>query len=113
VRLQTLASQAGFEKYARKSRRKFFLEEMERVVPWAELRALLEPHYPRGENERPPVDLEIMLRIYLVQQWFNLSDPDVEEALYDSASLRQLVGRPPWPSFGVGRDGHLQVRSPS
>lgn len=92
MRQQTLATQAGFEKYARKSRRELFLEEMERVVPWAELRAVVEPHYPRGENGRPPVGLEIMLRIYFVQQWFNLSDPGVEEALYDSASLRGFVG---------------------
>lgn len=92
MRQQTLACQAGYEKYARKSRRELFLEEMERVVPWTELEALVEPHYPRGENGRPPVGLEIMLRIYFVQQWFNLSDPGVEEALYDSASLRRFVG---------------------
>jgi transposase, IS5 family len=89
---QTLAVQASFEKYARKSRRELFLEEMEQVVPWAKLQALLEPHYPKGENGRPPVGLGIMLRIYFVQQWFNLSDPGAEEALYDSAALRRFVG---------------------
>jgi IS5 family transposase len=82
---QTLAAQASFEKYARKSRRELFLEEMEQVVLWAKLEGLVEPHYPKGENGRPPVGLGIMLRIYFVQQW-------VEEALYDSAALRRFVG---------------------
>jgi len=91
MRQQTLGAQAGFEKYARKSRRELFLEEMEQVVPWAKLEGLVEPHYPKGENGRPPVGLGIMLRIYFVQQWFNLSDPGVEEALYDSPALRRFA----------------------
>ena len=92
MRQQTLAAQASFEKYGRKLRRELFLEEMARVVPWAELQALVAPHYPRAGNGRQPVGLAIMLRVYLVQQWFNLSDPSVEEALYDSAALRRFVG---------------------
>ena len=92
MRQQTLAAQTGFEKYGRKSKRERFLEEMEQIVPWAELEALVEPHYPKGENGRPPVGLSIMLRIYFVQQWFNLSDPGAEDALYDSPVLRQFVG---------------------
>ena len=92
MRQQTLAAQASFEKYGRKSRRELFLEEMDQVVPWAELQALVEPHYPRAGNGRQPVGLRIMLRVYFVQQWFNLSDPGVEEALYDSAALRRFVG---------------------
>jgi transposase, IS5 family len=92
MRQQTLAAQAGFEKYARKSRRELFLEEMEQVVPWAQLEGLVEPHYPKGENGRPPVGLGIMLRIYFVQQWFNLSDPGAEEALYESPALRRFTG---------------------
>jgi len=92
VRQQTLATQSGFEKYARKSRRELFLEEMEQVVPWAKLEGLVESHYPKGENGRPPVGLGIMLRIYFVQQWFNLSDPGAEEALYDSPALRRFAG---------------------
>jgi transposase, IS5 family len=91
MRQQTLGAQAGFEKYARKSRRELFLEEMEQVVPWAKLEGLVGPHYPKGENGRPPVGLGIMLRIYFVQQWFNLSDPGVEEALYDSPALRRFA----------------------
>ena len=65
---------------------------MEQVVPWAELQALIEPHYPKGENGRPPVGLSIMLRVYFLQQWFNLSDPGAEEALYESPVLRRFAG---------------------
>ena len=82
----------GFEQYTKKTRRAIFLEEMEQVVPWRELCALVEPRYPKPGNGRPPVGVERMLRIYFLQQWFNLSDPAVEEALYDSAALRQFVG---------------------
>jgi IS5 family transposase len=82
----------GFERYTKKTRRAIFLEEMEQVVPWQQLCALIEPHYPKSGNGRPPVGVERMLRIYFLQQWFNLSDPAVEEALYDSAVLRQFVG---------------------
>jgi len=82
----------GFERYAKKTRRAEFLEEMELVVPWAELVALVEPHYPKAGNGRRPVGVERMLRIYFLQQWFNLSDPAVEEALYDSPLMREFVG---------------------
>jgi IS5 family transposase len=92
MRQQTLAAQTGFEKYGRKSKRERFLDEMEPVVPWAELQALVEPHYPKGENGRPPVGLGIMLRVYFLQQWFNLSDPGAEEALYESPALRRFAG---------------------
>jgi IS5 family transposase len=92
MRQQTLASQAGFEKFGRKSRRELFLDRMEEVVPWAELLALVEPHYPKAGNGRQPVGLAIMLRTYFVQQWFNLSDPGVEEAFYESPVLRRFVG---------------------
>jgi IS5 family transposase len=65
---------------------------MGRVVPWAKLEALIEPEYPKAGNGRRPVGLSRMLRIYLLQQWFNLSDPAVEEALYDSIAMRSFVG---------------------
>ncbi|HEY3619946.1 MAG TPA: IS5 family transposase [Candidatus Sulfotelmatobacter sp.] len=89
---QTFSSQAGFEKYGRKSRRELFLDEMELVVPWAELQALIEPHYAKAGNGRRPVGLSILLRLYFLQQWFNLSDPGVEEALYESSVLRRFTG---------------------
>lgn len=87
----TLAG-SGFEKYAKTTRRAQFLADMERVVPWAELCALIEPVYPKGEGGRPAVPLERMLRVYCLQHWFNLSDPAVEEALYESASMRAFAG---------------------
>ena len=92
MKQQSLASQGVFEKYGRKSRRELFLEEMERVVPWSALESLVRPHYAKAGNGRQPVGLSIMLRTYFVQQWFNLSDPGVEEALYESAGLRRFVG---------------------
>jgi transposase, IS5 family len=92
VRQLTLASQGSFERYGKKTRREKFLEEMERVLPWAELETLIKPHYPKTGNGRPPVGLRVMLRIYFLQHWFNLSDPGAEEALYDSASLRRFAG---------------------
>ena len=89
---RSLASQSVFEKYGRKSRRELFLDEMEQIVPWAELLALVEPHYAKAGKGRQPVGLSIMLRTYFVQQWFNLSDPGVEEALYESPVLQRFVG---------------------
>src|ERR1700745_1240308 len=65
---------------------------MEQGVPWAKWEALVEAHYPKGENGRPPVGLSIVLRVYFLQQWFNLSDPGAEEALYESPTLRRFVG---------------------
>jgi IS5 family transposase len=65
---------------------------MEQVVPWPELLALVEPHYPKAGNGRQPVGLAIMLRTYFLQQWFNLSDPGMEEAFYDSPALRRFAG---------------------
>jgi IS5 family transposase len=88
---RTLAS-TGFERYRKTTRRAAFLAEMEQAVPWAELCALVEPVYPKPGNGRRPVGLERMLRIYFLQQWFNLSDPAVEEALYESISMRNFAG---------------------
>jgi IS5 family transposase len=65
---------------------------MERIVPWSGLLALVRPHYAKAGNGRRPEGLEIMLRTYFVQQWFNLSDPGVEEALYESPVLQRFVG---------------------
>ena len=92
MRQMTLASQASFEKYARKSRREEFLNVMDVVVPWRELEALIEPFYPKAGNGRQPVGLSIMLRVYFLQQWFNLSDPGAEDALYESPVLRRFAG---------------------
>ena len=92
MRQITFAYQPSFEKYARPSRREQFLQAMESVVPWSELEALIEPYYPKAGNGRQPVGLSIMLRIYFLQHWFNLSDPGAEDALYDSPALRGFAG---------------------
>jgi IS5 family transposase len=91
MRQATLAT-AGFERYSKPTRRAAFLAEMDRVVPWRELCALIEPVYPKPGKGRVPIGLERMLRIYFLQQWFNLSDPGAEEALYDSLTMRRFVG---------------------
>ena len=89
---QLTFSATGFERYGKTTRRAAFLSEMERVVPWADMCGLIAPCYPKPGNGRPPYGLERMLRIYFLQQWFNLSDPGVEEALYDSAAMRDFAG---------------------
>ena len=88
----TLARQAEFQRYTKKTRREQFLDEMEAVMPWVELQALVEPYYSKGETGRKPVGLGIMLRVYFLQQWFALSDPGVEDALYESSVLRRFTG---------------------
>ena len=92
----SLATQAdgGFEAHRKSTRRDVFLAEMDQVVPWSALCAVIEPFYPkaRAEGGRRPVGLERMLRIHFLQQWYALSDPAVEEALYDSAAMRRFVG---------------------
>jgi IS5 family transposase len=97
----TLARQAEFQRFAKKTRREQFLDEMDAVMPWAELLALVAPYYSTGETGRKPVGLEIMLRVYFLQQWFALSDPAAEDALYESAVLRRFanidLGRAPAP----------------
>ena len=92
MRQSTFAIQSSFEKYARKSRREEFLGVMDKVVPWRELEGLIEPYYPKAGNGRQPVGLSIMLRVYFLQQWFSLSDPGAEDALYESPVLRRFAG---------------------
>ena len=91
MRQQTLAT-VNFDKHHKQTRRAAFLAEMNRVVPWQELCAVIEPFYPKSGNGRPPIGLERMLRLHFLQHWFNLSDPGAEEALYDSLSMREFVG---------------------
>lgn len=90
---QQTCAEVSVERYRTPTRRERFLDEMSRVVPWADLVATIEPVYPKAEGPgRPPVGVERMLRLHCLQQWFNLSDPAVEEALYDSRAMRQFVG---------------------
>ena len=76
----------------KQTKREKFLSEMDRVVPWEKLLALIEPQYPKAGNGRRPMPLERMVRIYFVQQWYGLSDPGMEEALYDIESVRRFAG---------------------
>ena len=85
-------SQAEYAGKKKQTRRDKFLSEMERVVPWARLVERLRPLYPKGERGRPPIGLERMLRIYLLQQWYGLADEALEDALYDSQALRGFAG---------------------
>ena len=73
------------------TRRERFLAEWDAVIPWAQLRALIEPYYPKAGRGRQPLGLEKMLRIYCLQQWFNLSDPQAEDAIYDSEAMRRFA----------------------
>lgn len=84
---------AGLEWDSKKkvTRRERFLAEMDLVIPWKELLALIAPHYPKSVRGRPAMPLITMLRIYFLQQWFNLSDPAAEEALYDSEAMRRFA----------------------
>lgn len=74
------------------TRRAKFLAEMDAVIPWTRLLAVIEPHFPKAVQGRPPHPLPRMLRIHFMQQWFNLSDPAMEDALYDSESMRRFAG---------------------
>ena len=82
----------GLDLTSRKTRKGKFLDEMERVAPWAQLLALIEPYAPRKDRGRPPFGAEVMLRIHFLQQWFGLSDVAMEEALFDVPLYRQFAG---------------------
>jgi len=81
----------GLNLSTKKTRKREFLEEMERVVPWSALVQVVEPYYPRAKTGRPPFGIETMLRIHYLQQWFALSDPAMEEALHDMPVFREFA----------------------
>ena len=91
---QMSLGESGFERKTKRTRKREFLDEMNLVVPWAELVLLIAPHAPTpgAKGGRPPFAVETMLRIHFLQQWFNLSDPAMEEALYDTPMFREFVG---------------------
>lgn len=82
----------GLNLSTKRTRKREFLDEMDRVVPWAELTSLIEPHYPKGKTGRPPFGMLVMLRIHFLQHWFGLSDPAMEEALHDIPLYREFAG---------------------
>ncbi|HEB56771.1 MAG TPA: IS5 family transposase [Gammaproteobacteria bacterium] len=90
---QTSFAEGTFERYRKPTRRELFLVEMDKIIPWKELCQVIEPFYPKQDGAgRPPKDLKMMLRIHFLQHWFNLSDPAMEEALYDSRAMRAFAG---------------------
>jgi IS5 family transposase len=89
---QSTFASAAWEKKGKVTRRERFLAEMDAVIPWSGILALIEPHYPKAGNGTQPMPMERMLRIYFMQQWFNLSDPAAEDSLYDSESMRRFAG---------------------
>ena len=92
MKQMTFASLA-FDHKKRRTRRELFLADMDKVVPWTSLLTAIEPHYPTtGRRGRPPMPLAAMLRIYFMQQWYSLSDPAMEDALYEIESMRRFAG---------------------
>lgn len=89
---RSFAEYDGFRKQRKTTRREAFLAEMDRVVPWSRLEALIEPHYPVAGNGRKPYPLGTMLRIHFLQHWYGYSDPGMEEALHDIPVLRRFAG---------------------
>jgi transposase, IS5 family len=91
MKQRTFAS-AAWDKKGKVTRRERFLAEMDAVMPWKHLNGLITPHYPKAGKGTQPLPQERMLRIYFMQQWFNLSDPAMEDSLYDSESMRRFAG---------------------
>ncbi len=91
---QISLTMTGYFDKGKKTKREQFLADMDKMLPWRRLLAQIEPHYPKASARggRPPLPLERMFRIYCLQQWYNLSDPGAEEALYDSITMRQFAG---------------------
>ena len=88
---QVSCAQAEYEK--KSTRREVFLEKVEQVMPWTRLMEVIEPHYPKSEKRgRPLLGAERMLRMYFVQQRYGLADEAVEDAVYDSQTLRNFMG---------------------
>ena len=91
--LQMSFAQAEYRAKKKLTRRDIFLAKMEQVVPWSRLIAVVEPHYPKsGKRGRPPIGIERMLRMYLIQQWYGVADEAVEVAIYDGQALRNFCG---------------------
>lgn len=89
---QATFASLSFDAKKKRTRREVFLAEMEQVIPWDRLEAIIEPHYPKaGRRGRPPMLLGTMLRIHFLQQWYALSDPGMEDALYEIESMRRFV----------------------
>ena len=89
---QLTFAEAEYRNKKRKTRRELFLEKMDGLIPWAKLEKKLRKYYPKGENGNPPYPLPIMLRVHCLQLFYNLSDPAMEDALYEIESMRRFAG---------------------
>lgn len=89
---QLTFADSEFSNKRRQTRKEKFLGRMDTLIPWARLEAVIEPHYPKAGKGRRPYPLPTMLRIHCMQQWYNLSDPAMEDALYEIASMRLFAG---------------------
>lgn len=89
---QTTFASVAWQAKGKVTRRERFMAEMDAVIPWARLLELIAPHYPKAGNGTQPMPMERMLRIHFMQHWFNLSDPQAEDSLYDIESMRRFAG---------------------
>ena len=96
---QSTLAAGGFDAHSKTTRKAAFLEGMDKLMPWTALIGLIEPHYPKAGNGRPPRALATMLRMYCVANWFNLADEVCEDALYDITAFRDLC------RVDLGREG--------
>ena len=78
--------------WKKKSKREGFLEIMDEIIPWDEWIGIIRAYYPAEKRGRPPIEIELMLRVYLLQCWFNLSDEGVKDAIYDNYAMRKFMG---------------------
>jgi IS5 family transposase len=91
MKTQQTFSDIEYSARKRVSRREIFLQKMDALIPWAELEAVIRPHYYAGKRGRPPRGIEVMLRMYLLQVWYNLSDQMAEEEIYDSHAMKEFL----------------------
>lgn len=96
---QSTLAVRGFDAHSKTTRKAAFQARMDKLMPWAALVDLIEPHYPKACNGRPPCSLQTMLRMYCVANWFNLADEACEDALYDSGAFRDFC------QVALGREG--------
>ena len=88
---QQTFSDIEYSNRRKRTKREEFLDSMEEMIPWDYWVGIISPHYPSGKRGRPPKDIETMLRMYLMQNWFNLSDEGIEDAIYDSYAMRGFM----------------------
>ena len=96
---QSTLAVGGFDAHSKVTRKAAFLARMDKLVPWTALVELIEPHYCKAGNGRPPRDLSTMLRMYCVANWFNLADEACEDAMYDIVAFREFC------RIDLGRQG--------